>query len=62
MDTEELPVVQSALLPDEIVEDDEPNAKPSCHDSGIDIRDTSIPPVPPPLPPVPAKKVSYFRY
>lgn len=62
MDTEDLPVIQSALLPEEI-EDEDPNAKPSCHDSGIDIRDTSIPPVapvalPPPAPAVvPAKKV-----
>ncbi|KAK9730099.1 LysM domain [Popillia japonica] len=62
MDTEDVPVIQSALLPEEI-EDEDPNAKPSCHDSGIDIRDTSIPPVapvalPPPAPAVvPAKKI-----
>ncbi|KRT84418.1 hypothetical protein AMK59_2995, partial [Oryctes borbonicus] len=61
MDTEETPVLQSsALLPEEIIEDEEPNAKPSCHDSGIDIRDTSIPPVAVAVavaPAVPAKKI-----
>ncbi|KAI4465810.1 nucleolar protein 7/estrogen receptor coactivator-related [Holotrichia oblita] len=62
MDTDDVPVLQSALLPEEI-EDEDSNGKPSCHDSGIDIRDTSIPPAAPVSVPaaapvvIPAKKI-----
>lgn len=51
MDTEEAPLVCSAVpLTEEQVDEsteEDSLAKESCHDSGIDIRDTSIPPIVP---------------
>lgn len=58
MDTEDVPqVLSSSTLTEETVEaveDKEVESKESCHDSGIDIRETSIPPIQP----VQNKKVS----
>lgn len=44
-----------SLLEAQVEEDDDDSMnRESCHDSGIDIRESSLPPIPPPLP---AKKV-----
>lgn len=56
MDTEDGPSVSPAPLLEEHIEEDDSLAKESCHDSGIDIRDTNIPIVAP----VPTKKVRLF--
>lgn len=48
-----MPAVSVVSLPEEHVEEEDENDslnKESCHDSGIDIRESSLPPVPPPLP------------
>lgn len=59
MDTEETPPVSSAatLTEEQVDESTEEDSlvKESCHDSGIDIRDTSIPPI---IPVQTNKKVS----
>lgn len=51
MDTEETPPVSSTgpLTEEQVDESTEEDSlvKESCHDSGIDIRDTSIPPIVP---------------
>lgn len=65
MDTDETPVLSGPMTlaeeqTEEIKTEDE-EIKESCHDSGIDIRDTSIPP-PPPIVPIPNKKVSLLRF
>ncbi|XP_017782907.1 PREDICTED: oxidation resistance protein 1 isoform X4 [Nicrophorus vespilloides] len=55
MDTDDLPLSASPgpLAEEQIEEEDDLLTKQSCHDSGIDIRDTSIPPIVP----VASKKV-----
>lgn len=45
IDTDELPAVSASSLQEEHEEEEEQLAKESCHDSGIDIRETSLPPV-----------------
>lgn len=60
VDTDEMPAVSVSSLPEEqaVEEDDDDSMnRESCHDSGIDIRE-SLPLIPPPLP---AKKVSYIK-
>lgn len=55
MDTDEIPQLSTSTLAEEnVCEDKEDETKESCHDSGIDIRETSIPPIVP----VQNKKVS----
>lgn len=57
MDTDELlPLSASPAPPSNNDEDEDSLTKQSCHDSGIDIRDTSMPPVVA----MPTKKVSSF--
>lgn len=59
VDTDEMPAVSVSSLPEEQAleeDDDDSMNRESCHDSGIDIRE-SLPLVPPPLP---AKKVSFL--
>lgn len=56
-----MPAVSVSSLPEEQAteeDDDDSMNRESCHDSGIDIRE-SLPLVPPPLP---AKKVSFFLF
>nr|XP_022901883.1 nuclear receptor coactivator 7 isoform X6 [Onthophagus taurus] len=59
IDTEDLSVPSSALLQhEEPAENEEMLVKSSCHDSGIDIRETSAPlPSPPAVVPAPTKKI-----
>ncbi|XP_074040420.1 TLD domain-containing protein mustard isoform X3 [Leptinotarsa decemlineata] len=46
IDTDELPAISSAILQEEHVDEEENSLnKESCHDSGIDIRETSLPPI-----------------
>lgn len=53
-----MPTMSPLPQPEEQTEsEDDAPLKESCHDSGIDIRDTSLPP--PPVSSVPAKKVSH---
>ncbi|CAH1962600.1 unnamed protein product [Acanthoscelides obtectus] len=50
IDTDELPAISSPVLQEQqATDDDEQDSlnKESCHDSGIDIRESSLPPVPP---------------
>nr|CAH7761001.1 unnamed protein product [Callosobruchus chinensis] len=50
IDTDEMPAISaSALQEQQATDDDEQDSlnKESCHDSGIDIRETSLPPIPP---------------
>lgn len=50
IDTDEMPAVSAPALAEEqqnIDEEEDSLAKESCHDSGIDIRETSLPPVVP---------------
>lgn len=62
METEDTPPVSSAgpLTEEQVDESTEEDSlvKESCHDSGIDIRDTSIPPV---VPVQTNKKVSSYN-
>lgn len=58
IDTDEMPVI-SMSAPDDSTndnEDDDNDVKESCHDSGIDIRESCVPP-PPPIVPIHTKKV-----
>ncbi|XP_071052798.1 nuclear receptor coactivator 7 isoform X5 [Onthophagus taurus] len=59
IDTEDLSVPSPALLQhEEPAENEEMLVKSSCHDSGIDIRETSAPlPSPPAVVPAPTKKI-----
>lgn len=50
-----MPVISRSSLQEQVDEDTESLNKESCHDSGIDIRESSLPPIPPPIP---NKKVS----
>lgn len=45
-----------AVAEEHIDEEEDSLAKESCHDSGIDIRESSLPPIVP----IPTKKVSQF--
>ncbi|XP_023310478.1 nuclear receptor coactivator 7 isoform X3 [Anoplophora glabripennis] len=53
IDTDEMPVLSAPPVAEEHIDEEENSlAKESCHDSGIDIRETSLPPVVP----IPTKK------
>ncbi|KAJ8951799.1 hypothetical protein NQ318_019772 [Aromia moschata] len=52
IDTDEIPALSSSSVQEEHLDEDDSLAKESCHDSGIDIRETSLPPVVP----LPTKK------
>ncbi|XP_023310477.1 nuclear receptor coactivator 7 isoform X2 [Anoplophora glabripennis] len=55
IDTDEMPVLSAPPVAEEHIDEEENSlAKESCHDSGIDIRETSLPPVVP----IPTKKYS----
>lgn len=55
IDTDELPAVSTSSVQEEHIDEEEDNLiKESCHDSGIDIRESSVPPVLP----IPPKKYS----
>lgn len=53
IDVDEMPAVSAPAVAEEHIDEEEDSlAKESCHDSGIDIRETSLPPVVP----IPTKK------
>lgn len=47
IDTDEMPIISAGILQEEQIgeEDEESLVKESCHDSGIDIRESSQPPI-----------------
>ncbi|XP_063918186.1 oxidation resistance protein 1 isoform X4 [Zophobas morio] len=47
IDTDEMPTIASAMLQEDQIDEEDSLIKESCHDSGIDIRETSIPPIVP---------------
>ncbi|XP_008194049.1 nuclear receptor coactivator 7 isoform X14 [Tribolium castaneum] len=47
IDTDEIPAISSSMIQEDQIDEEENLVKESCHDSGIDIRESSIPPVAP---------------
>ncbi|XP_044268620.1 oxidation resistance protein 1 isoform X2 [Tribolium madens] len=47
IDTDEIPAISSSMIQEDQIDEEENLVKESCHDSGIDIRETNIPPVAP---------------
>jgi LysM repeat protein len=47
IDTDEIPPISSSMLQEDQIDEEDSLVKESCHDSGIDIRESSVPPIAP---------------